>query len=134
MRTLAQKSPGRKVAGRTPLNRQAVAVAVTVLALLVACDSATRNEPTPGEMCEELVDSCEGLLDERSELCFDVGRAGVKDSSKEDQCFAFYPSCIDDCLFLSGSRPSSRADAGDEPSDAGEAPAQADAAASDASD
>lgn len=63
-----------------------------------------RGFPEPAQMCRDLVEACgEPMLWEYSDLqtCYEIGRAGVKESTREDQCFAIHSECVNDCLYLS---------------------------------
>lgn len=63
-----------------------------------------RDFPTPTKMCENLVNVCGDpvLLEHENSVfreCHAIGVAGRKDRSNEDQCFAFYEECINECDF-----------------------------------
>jgi hypothetical protein len=94
-------------------------LALTFAPLLLACDGETRNEPSPREMCQALARECAELSNARSRACYDVGRAGMKNRRDEDQCFAYYPDCIDECIDLSSNRPSANDADSAKPRDAG---------------
>jgi hypothetical protein len=55
-------------------------------------------------MCSDLVEVCgDRILWEYSDVakaCYDVGRAGMRDSRNEDRCFANYEECASDCDYL----------------------------------
>jgi hypothetical protein len=55
-------------------------------------------------MCRDLVEVCgDRVLWEYSDVtkaCYDVGRAGVRDSRNEDRCFARYEECVSDCDYF----------------------------------
>lgn len=63
-----------------------------------------RSLPPPAQMCRDLVEVCgDRILWEYSDAakaCYDVGRAGVRDSRNEDRCFANYEECASDCDYL----------------------------------
>lgn len=62
-----------------------------------------RTFPHPGNMCEDLVWVCgDPVVWEYPDLrrCYDIGRAGMRNSSDEDQCFAAYDECISDCSYF----------------------------------
>ncbi len=91
-------------------------------------------------MCEDLVEECGDPRLSRylPGYCAAYGRAGLEDERNEDQCFAVYDDCIDECVSLRyllelgafGEDASSTPDAGSS-GDAALAPA-ADAGAGDA--
>lgn len=54
-------------------------------------------------MCDDLVRVCGNpVVWEYADLrwCYDIGRAGQKDSLYEDQCYANYDECISDCKYF----------------------------------
>jgi hypothetical protein len=80
-------------------------VALTVVALGVSGCVGEREFPTPTQMCENLVRSCGApiLLESGNDFyrgCYEIGVAGQKDRTNEDQCFAYHDECINDCEFF----------------------------------
>lgn len=53
-------------------------------------------------MCEELVEECGDprLVYYLPGYCAAFGQAGLDDPRNEDQCFAVYGDCIDDCRYF----------------------------------
>jgi hypothetical protein len=66
---------------------------------LLACSSDSRNEPSPAQMCQHLVAECSGFKSESLNECQRVGERGLADESREDHCFVYYDTCIDQCRF-----------------------------------
>lgn len=93
-------------ATRREANALGSTAAMIVAALLGASSCVGEREfPRPAQMCENLVETCGHplLLEHESDLfrrCYQVGLDGVKDQTKEAQCFAYYDECYNDCEFF----------------------------------
>ena len=110
--------------------RLEVWVLATAAWLLGACSADSRREPSPGQMCRELAEECSDLGRSRLDQCAQIGERGLSDSTREDQCFVYYDSCISECRFVVEPRDpdagtvGGEEDAAAEDSDAGATPTE----------
>jgi hypothetical protein len=50
-------------------------------------------------MCRNLATECADFQSESLNECQRTGRRGLADESRQDECFVYYDSCIDQCRF-----------------------------------